>query len=186
MKLTQEKVRELFAYREDGNLIRIKALPGNSAGAVVGTIGKERYFRTQINGRSYLIHRLIWLWHYGSLPTQIDHINRNPLDNRIENLRPASQSQQRANTDIFKNNTSGFRGVVWHKVNRKWLVSLTIDNKTKHLGYFKDIEDAVMIYNENAAEHFGEYAVLNSVADFSSPRLEDHLEKIDRFLTKKK
>lgn len=73
-----------------------------------------------------------------------DHINRNPLDNRKRNLRPASKNENNQNHKKFINNTSGFSGVNWHKGLHKWHARITVENKRIHLGYFDNKRDAII------------------------------------------
>ena len=143
-KLTQERARELFDYREDGQLIwRVRASNRASIGSVVGSLCKTGYRETSADGGRYLIHRLIWLWHYGYFPEHdLDHIDRDRLNNRIENLREASRSCNLRNTGNSSNNTSGVKGVCWCK-NRGWYVWLSLGNRTRSVGHFLDITEAV-------------------------------------------
>ena len=93
----------------------------------------------------------------------IDHINGNGLDNRRNNLRIATQSQNRANSIINKNNTSGHRGVYWYKPYNKWMVMIMVNYKQIFLGYHIDKLKAVRIYNKSAIKYFGEFAKLNNI-----------------------
>lgn len=90
-----------------------------------------------------------------------DHVNRNGLDNRRINLRPASHGQNSANIAPPRNNTSGYKGVVWHKKSGAWCARIGIDGARKHLGLFDDPVEAARAYNRAAIEAFGEYAQLN-------------------------
>lgn len=91
----------------------------------------------------------------------IDHINRQPLDNRAENLRFLSAQGSTQNRGFFKNNTSGFKGV-WYETNiSKWRAGITVGYKKIKLGSFATPEAAAEAYDQAAKEHFGELAVLN-------------------------
>lgn len=94
---------------------------------------------------------------------QVDHRNLDKLDNKRENLRPCSPSQNQANRLKLSTNTSGYRGVSWHIKKRKWMASLYHNGKTEFLGYFDDPVDAAIAYNDRAKEVFGEYCRLNEV-----------------------
>lgn len=83
----------------------------------------------------------------------VDHINGNPLDNRRSNLRLASVAENSRNHGISKRNTSGVRGVSWHKGKRKWAAAITI-----HLGYFDNLEDAQIARERAESEFWGEFA----------------------------
>ena len=90
-----------------------------------------------------------------------DHKNRNTLDNRKENLRPATASQQTCNSSLRIGNSSGYKGVTWHKQRNKWLAQIQHDNKHYNLGLFNVKEEAALAYNKAALELFGEFANLN-------------------------
>ncbi len=88
----------------------------------------------------------------------IDHIDRNPMNNRRSNLREATRSQQGMNRNKQSNNTSGFIGVYWNKRENKWVASLKINNKQKHIGYFVNKNDAIMARLNAEYKLFGEFA----------------------------
>lgn len=93
----------------------------------------------------------------------VDHINNNPLDNRRDNLRICTNAQNTYNVRKGKNNTSGYKGVVWAKWANKWRAYLKYNYKTIPLGYFSTKEEAALAYNEKAKELHGEFANLNMV-----------------------
>jgi hypothetical protein len=90
----------------------------------------------------------------------VDHINRNTLDNRRENLRICDQSQNIMNRGISKNNTSGHKGVA--KFKNKWIAYIGANNEKIHLGTFKTKEEASIAFNKAAVKYHGEFAVLNT------------------------
>ncbi len=96
------------------------------------------------------------------LTGRVDHKNQDKLDNQRFNLRLATASQNGINRKLQRNNTSGFRGVTWHRQNG-WQAKLQIRGKTRHLGYFNDKQDAARAYNREAVKEFGEFALLNEV-----------------------
>ena|ERR1700758_2636641 len=91
----------------------------------------------------------------------VDHINRNPMDQRSDNLRWVSQQQQLMNRGKFRNNTSGVTGVTYSKDRRKWVAQIKINSKTKHLGQFNNFEDAVAKRKEAEAFYFGNFAAID-------------------------
>jgi hypothetical protein len=102
------------------------------------------YHRITINRKTYHAHRIAWLLTYGSWPVdQIDHINGNGLDNRLENLRDVSNIENLRNQKIPKNNTSGTIGVSFDKRNQNYQASIMINGKSKNLGYFENKEEAI-------------------------------------------
>ena len=138
--ITQEKLKQMFDYA-DGQLIRKQASYKHPANVAIGS-KTIKGIETKIQGKFYRLHRLIYLYHHGYMPEQIDHINRNVFDNRIENLRPANSGQNASNRKIFSNNKSGLKGVCWHKHIKKWGVSCSVNGKQKHYGYFGDLLSA--------------------------------------------
>jgi hypothetical protein len=93
---------------------------------------------------------------------EVDHKNRNGLDNRRQNLRLATKKQNAQNRALNRNSVSGVHGVHWSKNERKWKSSINVDGTRVHLGYFKDIDDAVRAYDAAARLYYGEFANLNS------------------------
>ncbi len=92
---------------------------------------------------------------------EVDHINRNRLDNRRENLRICTHSQNGMNKDVVASNKSGFKGVSWHTRSKKWVAQIQLNKTRKHLGYYETPEAAAFAYDEAAIKNYGEFAVLN-------------------------
>lgn len=108
--------------------------------------------------------------HHAVLPKidgmQVDHKNRNTLDNRKENLRYCTASQNKANSKLYKNNTTGFKGVYMHKderssKNRKFQARIKIHGKYVNLGFYYTAKEAARAYDGGAMKYFGEFASLN-------------------------
>jgi hypothetical protein len=87
----------------------------------------------------------------------VDHINKNGLDNRKENLRICTNYQNLWNSKLYKSNTSGYKGVYWCKHYNKWHTRIKVCGKQKHIGYFKDIIEAKEAYIKAAKQYFGEF-----------------------------
>lgn len=140
--------KDAFGYF-DGELIwKVDASPSNkNKGKAVGVVNTAGYKVVNIKGKIYLIHRIIWEMFNGPIPEgmQIDHIDRNRLNNHLWNLRLVTPEGNSHNLSKMKNNTSGVTGV--HKVvrgnNEYWAARIDFKGKGKHLGYFKHFEDAV-------------------------------------------
>lgn len=96
----------------------------------------------------------------------VDHIDGNGLNNQRGNLRICSHQQNLRNQDRTEKpyKTSKFKGVCWHKKNKKWIAGIFINKKKIYLGQFESEEDAAAAYNAAARKFFGEFARLNSVA----------------------
>lgn len=155
--ITTDLVRELFDYR-DGNLYwRERSNAKVEAGKAAGTINASGYVVVTIKGKKIHAHRLIWLWHGQDLPEQIDHINRNPLDNRIENLRAADYRTNGYNTGLKSDNKSGIKNVSWCNTYRKWVVQI-YGKGGKVSGRFRTIEEASAFAKAKRLELHGEYA----------------------------
>ena len=162
--LTRDRVCELFDYDPaTGDLIRRMAKANQPAGAVAGSVNAKGHLNVQVDGRLYAAHRLVFLMHHGWLPREIDHENRIKTDNRIGNLRPATSSQNKGNTQLLRTNSSGYRGVSRNSHSGKWHAQIKIHGKQTYLGRADTPEQAAVIYNQAAREHFGEFAYLNEI-----------------------
>lgn len=159
MELTQARVRELFDYRDDGVLVRrTKQSIRTEIGQVIGTICATGYLVAHVDKKLYKVHRLIFLWHHGYLPPIVDHSDMDPLNNKIGNLRDASKSQNMANRREQSNNTSGFKGIWFHKQSGKWGASIKVKGKKIHLGLYLTELEAHAAYEKAARAYFGEFA----------------------------
>ena len=156
--LTQEYLKSRLRYRPETGLFYWILLPPSKQkhlNKVAGSSHTKGYVTIGIKGRAYLAHRLAWLYVYGHFPQQMDHINQIKDDNRIENLRECTDSQNRMNSKPLRNST-GFRGVT---PNKKGYGARIKINRTVHwLGTFKTPEEASTAYEEKRKELFGEFA----------------------------
>lgn len=147
----------IFVWKD----VKDKRIP---SGKIAGSMNGKGYLVVglHVDGkrRTFLIHRLVWYVATGVDPgaKQIDHIDGNPLNNRIENLRLASHAENMRNTKLQRNNSSGYKGVTWCKRNNKWVAQIRANNRGLHLGYFPTPELAHMAYCKAAAELHGEFA----------------------------
>lgn len=129
----QEQLLEMFDYK-DGELYwkPFKA----------GTIDGGGYVQTGIKGKYYKNHRLIFLIHHGYVPDCVDHIDGNKINNRIENLRPATKSENQYNKRLLRKTSSGIKGIVWRKDTKCWRVRINVDGKNFTVGNYQDLESA--------------------------------------------
>jgi hypothetical protein len=166
--LTVERLKELLSYDPQTGVFVWLVSPANntSAGAIAGSKGRsatprhrDGYVKITMFGRPYKAHRLAWLYMTGEWPSaMIDHKDGDGLNNKWSNLRLATQSQNNANSVLYRNNSSGRRGVYWCNREKKWIAQITVDYRRKHLGYFDDIEVADAAYRDAAQTFYGEYA----------------------------
>ena len=94
---------------------------------------------------------------------QVDHINQDRSDNRRENLRVATNTENMQNCIRHKDNTSGFKGVSWHTQRQKWRAYIRHNGKQVYLGSFSDKKEAVIAYNQAAIKYHGKFSCLNKV-----------------------
>jgi hypothetical protein len=156
--LTKEYLQSIFEYK-DGNLYRkITTSPKAKVGKKVGFLISRKRVQTVLNKKYYLVHRLIFMMFHGYMPKLIDHINGNSLDNRIENLREATHSQNCMNRKLSKSSKSRVKNVCLNKPTNKWKAFITVNNKQIHLGYFVDIKDAEQAVIEARKKYHKEFA----------------------------
>ena len=156
-----EKMREYIKYDPDSGLMTWQKVLSNRG--VVGSecgsnLDDKGYKRVCFMGKQYRAHRVAWALYYGKEPTdQIDHINGNRVDNRICNLRLATNTENSRNAGLSKNNTSGFTGVTWHKRCNKWVAQITVNRKNHNLGLYADKNEAIKVRKEAEKRHFGQF-----------------------------
>lgn len=111
-------------------------------------------------GQRIYTHRVIWEMHYGAIPTGmvVDHIDTNPWNNRLSNLRLATHGQNLCNTGAKRNNKCGLKGVCWLKRERKWVAQLQVNKKRLRVGYFDTKGMAAVAYAKAAIRHHGKFA----------------------------
>lgn len=157
--ITQQQVRELFSYSpESGFLTRNVTLSNNAkAGSIVKCKNTAGYIVTMIAGKLYYAHRIIWLHVYGDWPENgIDHANLQRDDNRLCNLRAATQSQNMSNINGWA--ASGHKGVYLDRASGKWYSKIQKNGKTIRLGTFAEKEDAILAVRSAAADIHGAFA----------------------------
>lgn len=145
-ELTAERLRKLFSYDPQTGIFRrlISTSSNAMAGDIAGTDNGDGYLRIEIDGVKSCCHRLAWLYVHGRWPLdQLDHANGVRSDNRIANLREATNADNCQNRSVQINNTSGHSGVSWHSRDRKWSAHIAVNGRYLLLGYFKTIEDAI-------------------------------------------
>lgn len=146
---SQSKLREDFTYNAGtGDFTRYDGR--------WGTIDKQGYVYITYEEKSYFVHRLIWKWWYGYDPEEIDHINMNKQDNRIDNLRNVDRTTNQRNRAKRKDNKSGFNGVNWHETAGKWTAQLMIESKKICIGMYNTPQEAKEARDEFIKEFYPE------------------------------
>ena len=147
--ITQHQLREILSYDpESGAFVWLVTRGKARKDAAAGFTRRDRYIEIGIDGALYFAHRLAWFYVHGRWPIQqIDHINGIRGDNRIANLREASNAQNLQNLrKASSNSKSGFLGVSLRKSRGKWRAEIVIEGRKKHLGYFDSSEEAYAAY----------------------------------------
>ncbi len=158
--LTQDLLRSLVHYDpETGVFTSLVKKPFVAVGQSLGSINGRGYTQFNLAGKSYRASSLAWFYAYGEWPNgMIDHKDRDRTNNRIKNLRLASESENGANCSLSKANTSGHKGVMWYKRHSKWVSQIRVNRKLLGLGYFTDINDAIKARVDAELKYFGEFS----------------------------
>ena len=147
--LTQQRLKELFHYEPTTGLFtrKVQASHRVHVGDIAKYVNREGYVEIVIDYRKYRAQRLAWLYMYGEFPQgKLDHIDRNKVNNKIDNLRPVTNKQNVENVGIRVDNTSGYKGVSWCKAVCKWMAKITHLGVQIYLGYFNTPEEASTAY----------------------------------------
>ena len=158
--LSHEYFREHLHYSViTGELYWLKSRKRVKIGAAAGTLHHLGYRQIMINQRFYLAHRLAWFWVMGKWPVnQVDHKNGIKHANCWINLREATSSQNNCNKEKPSNNTSGYKGIMWHKQCQKWQARIVLNGKFKHLGLYTTPELAYEARLKAEKELHGDFA----------------------------
>ena len=157
---TAERVRELLSYDpstgefwwkvKTSNRVKARSVAGYERTNQDG----KKYWLIRVDGKLHYAHRLAWLVTHGEFPPeQIDHIDGNGLNNRLENLRAVSHAENGRNLRKKSNNTSGVSGVSWHKSRQKWAAQIQVNRKHIHLGLFANKDEAIAARRAAEAEY---------------------------------
>ena len=164
-ELTIERLKTLVRYDpEMGLWAWIMPRPKCSPGKIAGTpsLDPPGYILIKIDGVQYWAHILAFFYMTGQWPThEIDHKDRDGINNRWCNLRPSTSAQNKINSKLRSDNTSGMKGVSWSGQRQKWRARIHVNGHEKHLGFFHDLIAAGAAYDAAAVVHYGEFANLN-------------------------
>jgi hypothetical protein len=171
--MTLESARRRLSYDPATGVFTWLVDLGNGrpkAGSEAGTLTKKGYRVIRCGGRRYFAHHLAWFFVHGDMPAdgaEVDHVNRNRDDNRIDNLRLATRVQNMRNMRNLKNRnlTSKYKGVHLHRQTGKWAAQIRpAPGLHKHLGLFRTEQEAAAAYDAAARRFHGEFAQLNGGA----------------------
>lgn len=158
--ITQNDLKKRLCYDPKTGIFTRLVRCGNQAGGkVAGTPHKKGYISIGFSlagvKKIYLAHRLAWLYVFGEMPDgQIDHINGDKTDNRIENLRVVNHLENHKNTKLHSRNKSGLSGVWFHGQNKNWCAEIKVNNKKIGLGSHSGFFDACCA-RKSAERRFG-------------------------------
>ena len=137
---------------------RLKSRQKRYIGVIKPTVSTNGYIVISLLGKLYAAHRIAWCLVHGDWPkAHLDHINRQRADNRLSNLREATNTENLQNMGLMSNNTSGYKGVSYQKSNRKWLCQISIGSKRVFLGLYTTAEEASIAYESAAKLHHGNF-----------------------------
>ena len=151
------ELRKYFNYKDGELYWKVKKHKSN-IGDKVGWMTGCGYKQAILDGKRYHLHRIIYGLHNEYMPEQVDHINGNRADNRIENLRPATREENCRNAKLRIDNKSGIKGVSWHKATNKWIVNIRVNGILKHFGTYFDIDYAKFVADAMRHKYHKEFA----------------------------
>jgi len=157
--LSHAELQRVLSYSPDVGVWR-RRVPcgGNKVGDVAGRVDPDGRTRIKINGRTYSAYRLAWFYMTGEWPpNQVDHKDGDPSNDRWDNLRLATQSQNKCNGPRQRNNKSGYKGVSFKMDMGKWRAAIKANGKYHHLGYFCSPSLAHLKYRLAAVKYHGEF-----------------------------
>ena len=155
LTVSYDRLLELLDYDPETGIFtwRVSTSRGIKPGQVAGTLSRYGYIRIAIGGFHYPAHRLAWYIVYKDWQEQLDHKDRDRSNNSINNLRPATNSQNQGNRTV--DNRHGFKGIT--KQGNRYHAQITINYRTTYLGSFDTPEQAAEAYKQAALAHFGEF-----------------------------
>lgn len=158
--LSAREARRLLDYDPLTGAMRWKIWPrtGRPNGREIRATNAQGYRVVTVGGRQYRVHRVAWLVTYGVWPKELlDHVNGIRTDNRLINLREANRAENNRNRGMSRNNTTGFKGVIFCRDRNKWQAKIYRNNKAVHLGRFNSPQEAYAAYCKASREYHGEF-----------------------------
>lgn len=153
---SQEVLHSLFTYKDGELYWKVRPAQRVKINDIAGSFSAG-YKQVYIKSKPYKSHRIIFMMHYGYAPDQIDHIDGNPSNNKIENLRGVTNSQNQLNRKTSSTSRTGVKGISLSSSN-KFVVRISINQKDKYFGSFDNLELAELVAQEARNKYHGEYA----------------------------
>lgn len=154
---SKEILQTLFTYKDGILYWKVKPAQRVNIGDVAGCQG-QTYKQVYIFNKRYFLHRVIFMLHHGYIFDQVDHIDGNPSNNKIENLRSVTNSQNQLNRKISAKNKTGYKGVCIHTQTGRYHVRLKFNGVEKSFGLYEDLELAGLVAQMAREKYHGEYA----------------------------
>ena len=155
--LDQNQLLNLFVYKDGELYWKIAPCKSVKVGQKAGYFN-GKYKKIKIQEKSYFAHRLIFIMFNGYVPDFVDHIDNNPQNNAIENLREATKQQNNSNAKLRSDAKSDAKGVNWHKKQKKWNVRVSVSNKRINVGSFDNFELAELVAIMAREKYHGAFA----------------------------
>ena len=150
---TRDELAEVFEFRE-GRLYYKDSYQSKHLVSRLprGSLDSDGYLMVGFRRKTFKVHRLHYFLLTGELPSSVDHIDRNTVNNLPGNLRAACVNIQAHNREVYRLNKSGYRGVSWDKARSKWVAYATIDKHRKNLGRYDCKLEAKVAYDKYMLE----------------------------------
>jgi hypothetical protein len=154
---SKEYLHQIFDYKDGELYWKIAPAQRTKINDIAGSLS-HGYKQVYIKNKPYKLHRVIFMMHHGYVGDQIDHIDGNSLNNKIENLRVVTNSQNQLNRKISKNSKTKFKGVSKHAQVEKYMVRLKVNGKERYFGLFEDLELAGLVADMAREKYHKEFA----------------------------
>ena len=158
--MTKDEAVSLFEYKDGDLYWKVDRGNRKTKGKLCGQVNNHGYRFTRYKGKTILNHRIIFLMHHGYLPKTIDHVDGNPANNRIENLRECTMSQNQYNRKTDARSKLGLRNIQFHNRDQGYVVRFRLKGKTHCFGAYKDLELAQLVADEFINNHHKEFTRL--------------------------
>lgn len=151
-------LHDFFQYCDDGTLVWKVDRRVKTKGKPAGSARPDGYVCVRLGKQRWLAHRIVFAMWHGYLPEVIDHIDGNPSNNRIENLREADGSKNQQNRKLDCRSRTGVKNVSYFSRDKNYMVRMKIDGRVRVIGYCKDLELAELLATMAREKYFGEFA----------------------------